>query len=113
MEVEDHRKNKSEQKLVRDYGERFKGLETCEALVRLVFVFDMDHINNPKGKDLMVILCYHFGSEKLKGGSKKVGFVEAVKYLLKYWDGIVQRWGGGGVSVVTIEGVHEAREDMG
>ena len=30
----------------------------------------------------------------------------------KDWDGLVQR-GGGGVSVVTNEGVHESGEEMG
>ena len=51
----------------------------------------MDHINNLKVKDLRVLLCYHFGSEKLKGIPKKVELVGIVKYFyIKYWDGLVQ-----------------------
>ena len=39
--------------------------------------------------------------------------VGAVKYFFrKDWDGLVQRWGGG-VSVVTNEGVHKSGEEMG
>ena len=73
----------------------------------------MDHINNLKVKDLRVLLRYHFGSEKLKGSPKKVEIVEAVKYcFIKYWYGLVQRWGGG-VSVVKNEGVNEAGEEVG
>ena len=61
----------------------------------------MDHINNLKVKDLMVILCYKFGSEKLKGIPKKLKLVGAVKYcFIKYWEVILQIWGCG-VSVVT------------
>ena len=61
METEDKRKKKSEQKQIRDDDERLKRLETCEVLVCSVFAFGMDHINNPKVKDLRVILGYHFG----------------------------------------------------
>ena len=32
--------------------------------------------------------------------------------FIKDWGGLVKRWGGG-VSVVTNEGVHEAGEEMG
>ena len=72
----------------------------------------MDHINNLKLKYIRILLCYHFGSEKLKGGPKKVELMEAVRYIFrKYWYGIVQRWGDA-VSVVTNEGVHEAGEEM-
>ena len=38
----------------------------------------MDHINNLKVKDIRALLCYHFGSERLKGIPKKVELVEAV-----------------------------------
>ena len=39
--------------------------------------------------------------------------VGAVKYIFrKDWVGLVQIWGGG-MSVVTNEGVHEAGEEMG
>ena len=98
---------------MRDDYEGLKGLENCEFLVHSVLSFGMDHTNNLKVKDLRVLLCYHFGSEILKGSPKKVELVEAVKYIFrKYWDGLVQIWGGG-VSVVTNEGVHEAGEEMG
>ena len=80
-EAEDQRKKKSEKKQMRDDNERLKGLETYEFLVRSVLEFGMDHINNLKVKDLRVLLCYHFGSEKLKGIPKKVELVEAVKYF--------------------------------
>ena len=82
MEAEDQRKNKSDQNQMRDDEEMLKGLETCEVLVCLVLVFGMDHINNLKVKDLMVIIRYHFGPEKLKGVPKKVELVEAVKDIL-------------------------------
>ena len=55
----------------------------------------MDHINNLKFKELRVLLCYHFGSERLKGSSKKVELVEAVTGLFRrYWWGLIQRVGG-------------------
>ena len=60
-----------------------KGLETCEFLVRSFLAFGVDHINNLKVKELMVLLCCHFGSEKLKGIPKKVELVEAVTYFLE------------------------------
>ena len=62
MEEEDHRKNKSEQKQMRDDDERLKGIETCEVLVCSVLEFGTDHINNLKVKDLRVLLHYHFGT---------------------------------------------------
>ena len=62
MEEEDHRKNKSEQKQMRDDDERLKGIETCEVLVCSVLAFGTDHINNLKVKDLRVLLHYHFGT---------------------------------------------------
>ena len=37
----------------------------------------MDHIKNLKVKDLSVLLCYNFRSEKLKGSPNKVELVEA------------------------------------
>ena len=46
VESDDKRKNKSEQKHIREDVERLKGLETCEDLVHLVLEFGMDHINN-------------------------------------------------------------------
>ena len=63
MEEEDQRKNKYEQKQLGDNEERLKGLETCEVFVCLLLGFDMDHINNPKVKDLRVLLCFQFGSK--------------------------------------------------
>ena len=71
----------------------------------------MDHINNLKVKDHRVLLCYHFGSENLKGRPKKVELVGDVRYIFrKDWESLVHRWGCG-VSVVTNEGVHEAGEE--
>ena len=43
-----------------------EGIETREVLVCLVLLFGMDHINNLKAKDLRVLLCHHYYSEKLK-----------------------------------------------
>ena len=63
----------------------------------------MDHINILKVKELRVILCYHFGLERLKGVPKKVELVEAVTDLFQgCWEGLMQRVGGGG-SVVNYE----------
>ena len=45
--------------------------------------FGMDKINNLKVKDLRVLLCYHFGPEKLKGIPNKVELVEAVNFFKK------------------------------
>ena len=57
----------------------------------------MDHIYNLKFKELQVIPCYHSGSERLKGSSKKVELVEAVTDLFRGdWEGLMQRVGGGG-----------------
>ena len=55
-----------------DYGERLKGIGNGKVLVCLVLAFGIDHINNLKAKDLRVLLCYKFGSEKLKGIPKNV-----------------------------------------
>ena len=63
---------------MRHDDERLKGIETCEVLVNSVLEFGMDNINNLKVKDLRVVLCYHFGSEKLKGSPNKLELVEAV-----------------------------------
>ena len=45
---------------------------TCEVLVHSSLVFGMDHIKKLKLKDPRVLLCYNFGSEKLKGVPKKM-----------------------------------------
>ena len=55
MEAEDQRKNKSEQKNMREEYERLKGIETYEVLVSTVLEFVMDHMNNLKVKELRVI----------------------------------------------------------
>ena len=81
---------------MRDDDERLKGLETCEVLVRSVLAFGMDHINNLKVKDLRVLLCYHFGSEKLKGIPKKVELVGDVKFYLENIGAVLCRYGGVG-----------------
>ena len=56
MEAEDQRKNKSEQKYMRENDDMSKDLQTCEVLVRLVLAFVMDHIKNLKVKELRVLL---------------------------------------------------------
>ena len=61
-EVEENRRHKYEEKQVRENEDRLRGLESCEALVRSVLTFGMDHINNLKVKELRVLLCYHFSS---------------------------------------------------
>ena len=56
----------------------------------------MDHINILKFKEICVLLCYHFGSERLKGSPKKVELVEAVTDLFQRdREGLMQRVGGG------------------
>ena len=88
-EEEDQRNKKAEQKQMREDEERLKGLETCEDLVHPVLAFGMDHINNIKLKELRVLLCYHFGSEKLKGTPKKLELVEAfTEAFRKDWEGV-------------------------
>ena len=68
-----------------------------------MMTFGMDHINTLKVKELRVLLCYHFGSERLEGTPNKVELVEAVTDLFRrYWESLMQRVGGGG-SVVTNE----------
>ena len=65
----------------------------------------MDHINNLKVKELWVILCYHFGSERLKGTPKKVELVEAVTGLFqRYWESLMQRLSGSGLVVTNDTG---------
>ena len=72
-------------------------------MVRSVLTFGIDHINTLKVKELRVLLCYQFGSERLKGTPKKVELVEAVTDLFRRdWESRMQRVGGGG-SVVTNE----------
>ena len=75
MEAEDQRKEKSEQKQMGEDEKRLKGLDNFEVFVCLVLAFGMDHINNLKVKDLRVMLRYHLGSEKFKGGPNKVELV--------------------------------------
>ena len=102
-EVEENRRQKYEEKQVRDNENKLRGLESCEALARSILTFGMDHINNLKVKELRVLLCYHFGSERLKGTPKKVELVEAITDLFRRdWEGLIQRVGRGGL-VVTNE----------
>ena len=61
MEVEDHRKNKVEERQIREDDDRLKVIDTCEDFVRMVLAFSMDHISNIKVKELRVLLRYHFG----------------------------------------------------
>ena len=46
--VEENRRQKSEEKQVRENEDRFRVLESCEALVHSVLTIDMDHINKLK-----------------------------------------------------------------
>ena len=75
---------------------RLKVIDTCEVLVCSILSFGMDHINKFKLKDIMVLLCYHFGSEKMKRIPKKVELVDAVKYFLGRIGRVLCRDGGGG-----------------
>ena len=102
-EVEDNRRQKSEEKQIRENEDKLRGLEIFEALVRSVLTFVMDHINTLKVKDLRLLLRYHSGSERLKGTPKKVELVEAVTDLFRRdWESLMHRVGGVG-SVVTNE----------
>ena len=80
-EVEENRRHKPEEKQVRENEDRLRGLESCEALVCSVLTFEMNHINNPKVKELRVLLHYHFESERLKGSPKKAELLEDVNDL--------------------------------
>ena len=66
--------------------ERLKSIDTKEDFVHSVLEFGIDHINNLKLKELRVLLCYHFGSEKLKGIPNKVDLVEAVTVWHEHGD---------------------------
>ena len=50
MEAEENRRRKYEDKQVRENEYMLRILESCEALVRSVLIFGMDHINNLKVK---------------------------------------------------------------
>ena len=63
--------------------ERLKSIDTKEDFVHSVLEFGIDHINNLKLKELRVLLCYHFGSEKLKVIPKKVELVETATIFLE------------------------------
>ena len=63
-EVEENRRQKYEEKQIRENEDKLRGLESCEALFRSVLTFGMDHINTLKVKELRVLLHYHFGSER-------------------------------------------------
>ena len=57
----------------------------------------MDHISNLKFKELWVLLCYHFGSERLKEIPKKVELLGAVTVLIQRdWELLIPGVGGGG-----------------
>ena len=79
--MEENRRQKSEEKKVRENEDKLRGLESCEALVRSVLTFGMENINNLKVKQLRVLLRYNFGLERSKGTPKKVELVEAVTGL--------------------------------
>ena len=112
-EAEENRRRKSKEKQVRKNEDRLRGLESCEALVHSILTIGMDYINNLKMKDIRVIICYHFRSEKLKGIPKKVELVDAVEDFLEWIGTVFCIDGGCGVSDVTNEGVHESGEEMG
>ena len=83
MEADDNRRNKYEQNYTRGYYKRLKGLDNCEVFFRSVLEFGMDHINSIKAKELRVLLCYHFDSEKLRGIPKKVEILGAITEFLE------------------------------
>ena len=108
-EAEGNSRQKYEENQVREHEDKLRGLESCETLVCSVLTFGIDHINNLKVKDLWELLCYHFGSERLKGSPKKVELVETVTDLFRRdWESLMQRVGGGGL-VVTNEIVEKER----
>ena len=80
-EAELNRRRKSEEKHVRKNKDMLRGIESCEDLVCSILTFEMDHINNLRVKELRVLLLYHLGLERLKGGPNKVELVEAVTGL--------------------------------
>ena len=47
---------------MKDDEKSLKVIYTCEVLVSSVLAFGMDNIDSLKGKDLRVLICYHFGS---------------------------------------------------
>ena len=58
----------------------------------------MDYTKNLKVKDLKVLLCYYFGSEKMNGSPKRVELVETITGLFrKDREGLLQREGVGGL----------------
>ena len=59
-------------------AEGLKGLDTCEFLAHSGSVLLTDHINNLEVKELRLLLCYYFRSEKLMRIPNKVELVEAV-----------------------------------
>ena len=100
--VEKNRRQKSEDKQVKKNEDKFRGLESCESWVSSILTFDSDHIKTLKVKELRVLLCYQFGSERFKGTSKKMELVEAVNGLSKSnWEGLMQKVGGGGLVVMN------------
>ena len=62
-DFEENRRQKSEEKQVRENEDRLRGLDSCEALVLFVLTFGMDHINKIKVNDTCLLLRYHFGLE--------------------------------------------------
>ena len=99
-EVEKNRRHKSEENQVRENEDKLRGIESCEALVCPVLTFGMYHINILKAKELWLLLCYTFWSERLKGSPKKVEIMETFNDLFRRdWGSIMQRvegWGVGG-----------------
>ena len=55
-QAEENRRQKSEEKQVREKEDMLRGLESCEALVCSILAFGMGHINNFKVKELWVLL---------------------------------------------------------
>ena len=55
-EANENRRQKSEEKQVRENEDRLRGLESCETLVCSVLKFGMDQINKLKVKELWVLL---------------------------------------------------------
>ena len=77
----------------------------------------MDHIKNLKMKGLKLLLCYYSGSERLKGGPKKLELLEAVTGLLERIGRVLCRGRGlGGLLYqmkLVVKLVHRWEKDVG
>ena len=73
IDIEDHRKNKHENKQRRKYGERSEVFQTCTFLFLLVLEFGVYHTNKFKLKGLRFLLRFLGGIRKFEGVPKGSG----------------------------------------